>query len=148
MNRTDVLSALEAHLVHSLEHARNRVASLQESLGAESKSSAGDKHETGRAMIQHELEQAVGAQNRSAQALAGFRKIAANHPSDTVATGSLVRTPRGWFFTGMGLGKISVGGSDVFCISLASPIGQALKGAKAGSNVAFQNGSLEVLEVG
>lgn len=147
MNRTSVLAALEAHLLQSLERAQSQVASLQESLTSESKSTAGDKHETGRAMIQQELEQAVGAQNRASEALVGFRKIAAGAPSEVVAPGSLVRTSKGWFFTGMALGKVAVDGGSVFCVSLASPVGQALKGAAPSSTVPFQNSSLNVLEV-
>ena len=94
MNRTSVLAALEAHLLQSLERAQSQVASLQESLTSESKSTAGDKHETGRAMIQQALEQAVLAQNRASENLVGFRKITAGSPSQVVAPGSLVYTPK------------------------------------------------------
>ena len=147
MNRTSVLAALEAHLLQSLERAQSQVASLQESLTSESKSTAGDKHETGRAMIQQALEQAVLAQNRASENLVGFRKITAGSPSQVVAPGSLVSTSKGWFFTGMALGKVPVAERHVFGVSLASPVGQALKGAAAGDLVPLQAGKIEVLEV-
>lgn len=147
MNRTSVLAALEAHLLQSLERAQSQVASLQESLTSESKSTAGDKHETGRAMIQQALEQAVLAQNRASEHLVGFRKITAGSPSQVVAPGSLVYTTKGWFFIGMALGKVPVAERHVFGVSLASPVGQALKGAAAGDLVPFQAGKIEVLEV-
>ena len=37
---------------------QNTIKEIQESLGSETKSSAGDKHETGRAMLQLEREKA------------------------------------------------------------------------------------------
>jgi len=147
MNRTSVLAALEAHLLQSLERAQSQVASLQESLTSESKSTAGNKHETGRAMIQQALEQAVLAQNRASEHLVGFRKITAGSPSQVVAPGSLVYTTKGWFFIGMALGKVPVAERHVFGVSLASPVGQALKGAAAGDLVPFQAEKIEVLEV-
>ena len=147
MNRTSVLAALEAHLLQSLERAQSQVASLQESLTTESKSTAGNKHETGRAMIQQALEQAVLAQNRASEHLVGFRKITAGSPSQVVAPGSLVYTTKGWFFIGMALGKVPVAERHVFGVSLASPVGQALKGAAAGDLVPFQAEKIEVLEV-
>ena len=49
--REKVLLAIEVRLQKEEGEAKERLASLQDALGAESKSSAGDKHETGRAMI-------------------------------------------------------------------------------------------------
>ena len=54
--RDIILKHLLDHMDKDLAEAKARMASLKESLGAESKSSAGDKHETGRAMIHLEQE--------------------------------------------------------------------------------------------
>ena len=58
MDRETVVAALEAALMMALAEARSAMDELSSSLGKETKSTAGDKHETGRAMVQREMEQA------------------------------------------------------------------------------------------
>ena len=62
--RDIILKHLLDHVDKDLTEAKARMASLKESLGAESKSSAGDKHETGRAMIHLEQERVQDTVNR------------------------------------------------------------------------------------
>ena len=58
MDRSAVVAALEAGLMTAMHEARAAMDELSSSLGKETKSTAGDKHETGRAMVQREMEQA------------------------------------------------------------------------------------------
>ena len=57
MTRRMVLGALREKLLAEMEDIEAQLHSLQDSLHAETKSSAGDKHETGRAMIHQEMRQ-------------------------------------------------------------------------------------------
>ena len=54
-----IVAALETSMKEGLEQAQAAFQELQGSLEGESKSTAGDKHETGRAMVQMEMEQAA-----------------------------------------------------------------------------------------
>jgi len=65
MKRT-ILNSLERKLARQLAEATARVGSLMESLEAEAKSTAGDKHETGRAMIHQEIEAVQATVDRTA----------------------------------------------------------------------------------
>lgn len=134
MNRATVLASIEEHLTATLHAASAQKASLQESLGSESKSTAGDKHETGRAMIQRELDQAAKSEARADQSLHQFRQLKKVESDQEIGPGSLIETQKGMFFLGLSLGKLECAGQPLFCLSLASPIGQQLRGAKAGDS--------------
>lgn len=119
----------------------------QEAANSESKSSAGDKYETGRAMAQLE-------RDRHAQLLAEAQKIEreltqlnVDKTYETVQPGSLVVTNRGLFFISIGAGKLTVDGVDYFAVSAASPIASALVGRKAKETITFNKMVYQVMEV-
>ncbi|NEU66064.1 GreA/GreB family elongation factor [Spirosoma agri] len=119
----------------------------QESANSESKSSAGDKYETGRAMAQierdryaHQLDVALAVEQE-------LTRINSEKEYTVVQPGSLVTTNRGMFFISISAGKLNIDGKDVFAISPASPIGSALAGRRAGETVLFNKLVYEILSV-
>lgn len=121
------------------------IASNKNDLFSETKSSAGDKHETGRAMIQLEMEKS-GQQLVEVQIMqAVLSKINIEKKSKVVCLGSLVRTTKGTYFLTISVGKITVEKVDYFVVSAQSPIGKQLLGKTRGVLVPF-NGA-EILEV-
>jgi len=54
-----------------------------------------------------------------------------------VAFGSLVTTDQGRYFIAIGLGAVEMEGETCYAISLASPIGQALKDKGVGDVIEF-----------
>ena len=131
-----------------LEHCQNTVmkrfgkikqtiAGIEESLVEESKSSAGDKHETGRAMLQIDRENA-GKQLQEIENLQALvKKIDITKASDYVRLGSLVYTNNGTYFMSISIGQVTVGKTNYFCVALQSPIGQLLSGAVKGDDFSF-----------
>ncbi|WP_116124337.1 3-oxoacyl-ACP synthase [Lewinella sp. IMCC34183] len=116
---------------------RNILDGIAGSRANETKSSVGDKYETGRAMLQREEAQ---ARQQLAQALEQQRELTAIRrlpASDRVARGSLVVTDRGSYYLAKGLGKVTVAGAVYYCVSLQSPVGQALLGRGVGEEVLF-----------
>ena len=76
-----------------LQNIEKTIQSNQKALTSETKSSAGDKHETGRAMLQLEIEKAgqqLGAIQQMKETLA---KIDPSKTSEIISLGSLVKTP-------------------------------------------------------
>ena len=63
-----VFDALESHLQASVKEGESHLSSLRGSLASEAKSTAGDKHETGRAMIHQEMRQVNDTLQRSQSA--------------------------------------------------------------------------------
>lgn len=114
------------------------IEAAKESRNNETKSSVGDKYETGRAMVQMELEKHQ-AQRTQIQTLKNtLARIDTAKISTTVEFGSLVSTPSGHYFMAIPFGKIEIAGTSVFCLSMASPIGKALAGKSAGTTLSFQ----------
>ena len=104
------------------------IADLQYSLQSETKSSAGDKHETGRAMLQLELEK-TGNQFSSIQKQQELlSKINLNNSSDVVKLGSLIETNNGIYFLAISKGVIEINKVNYFVIGPQSPIGKLLLG--------------------
>ncbi|TAI47666.1 GreA/GreB family elongation factor [Flagellimonas allohymeniacidonis] len=120
---------------------------LQESLNAETKSSAGDKHETGRAMVQLEQEK-LGKQlfelNQMKQIL---QKVGLAETKDKIRLGSWVKTNYNQFFIAISAGFLNSSEGKVFCISAASPIGQLLLGKQKGETFNLNGKQIKILEV-
>ncbi len=101
-----------------------------EAANNETKSSAGDKHETSRAMMQIEQEK-LGKQLKEVQEQRSeLEKIDISKPSAQIAKGTLIQSDKGFLFLSIGLGKISVDEKTVFAISPLSPLGIKLLGKK------------------
>ena len=119
----------------------------QESANSDTKSSAGDKYETGRAMAQEERNRNA-VQLREAQNLqAELARINSEQTCDTVRPGALVETTMGGFFISISAGKLSVEGKDYFAVSAAAPVAVALSGKRAGEEAVFNGKVVRVLGV-
>lgn len=131
---------------HYLQLVNERIAMLQkllddfkESGTNETKSTAGDKHETALAMLQ--IEQAntrVQLQEVLLQK-AALEKINPAISTSTIVNGSLIKTSRGYLFMSLALGKAVVEGITVTALSPQSPLGQKLVGLKAGETAGINN---------
>jgi hypothetical protein len=146
-----IKTALVAQLLHNLEQTiaetEQAIASAKESRDNESKSSAGDKYETGRAMMQIELENNGRQLEKTRLAKQDLEQLNLQEPHRQVSQGSLVHTNQGIYFISIGFGKLELAEQPYYAISLASPIGQALKQAKVGDSISFQGNVLEILEL-
>ncbi|GAB2593698.1 3-oxoacyl-ACP synthase [Spirosoma areae] len=137
----------QLYVQQRIDTARQAMEAAQEAANSESKSSAGDKYETGRAMAQLE-------RDRNAQLLAEARKLDGDlkHVNiektfETVQLGSLVTTSRGTFFISIGAGKFTLDGIHYFAVSPASPIAMGLAGRKVGDVVTVNSAAYQVLAV-
>ncbi len=125
------------HIDAKIQVAKAELNSLIASKNSDTKSSAGDKHETGRAMMQLEVDNAqsqLGKVQKQKQDLAGISTVST---SESVAAGSLVATNQGLFFISVGIGKLDQEGHTFYAISLGSPLGQALHHRKIGDRFLF-----------
>lgn len=123
-------SALKALCLQLLQQ---KLADLKQSMqevsdasNQESKSSAGDKHETTKAMMQIEQEK-IGKQIELIRTqIAEVERIQTEVKQTTVANGSLILTDQGNFYVAAALGKIKLKEEEYIIISLHSPIGNAI----------------------
>lgn len=146
MTRQDIYAALEAHLQEVVKEGESHLSSLQDALTSEAKSTAGDKHETGRAMIHQEMRQVNDTLKRSQSALHELTRFrqASTTPVRVVA-GVLVQTTGPWVLVGLPLGKVSLDGDLVFGVSAEAPIAKAWHGAQVGQEVRLGPSTLVIV---
>ncbi|WP_139957137.1 3-oxoacyl-ACP synthase [Flavicella sediminum] len=114
------------------------IKSNQEDLNSETKSSAGDKHETGRAMLQLEMEKAGQQLKEVQQMKLLLERVNLEENTALVRLGSVVKTNVANYFMAISSGKISVEGEAYYAISPSSPIGRLLLGKKNKESFLFQ----------
>lgn len=123
----------------------NAMKSLQKALLSETKSSAGDKHETGRAMIQLEMEKASQQFESIHQMKKLLSKIELTTAVDIISLGSLIETDKGRYYLSISMGEVEVEGIHYYCISTNSPIGQQLLGKKIGDSIPFNKAKIRAI---
>ncbi|MDZ4665232.1 MAG: hypothetical protein SGJ15_10175 [Bacteroidota bacterium] len=148
MNKNFILSACKQVINYKITQFNDALSELSESANNESKSSAGDKHETSRAMIHLEQEkfgkQLLEWENQSNLLL----KIDIQKQSEAVVLGSLIETNKGYFFIATNIGKITVEENDVMVISLHSPLGEQFQKFKEGDQFEFNKIQYQILKLG
>ena len=124
---------------------QNVLADLKESGTNETKSTAGDKHETALAMLQ--IEQAnIRAQLKEAQEQkAVLENINPSLSPALIVNGSLVNTDKGYLFLSTALGKATIDGITVIALSQHSPLGIQLMGLREGDTTTI-NGNCYAIE--
>ena len=126
---------------------QSQIKELQTALDSETKSSAGDKHETGRAMLQLEREK-LGHQLAEVQDLNRvMQKIDISSKKTAAALGSLVKTTTANYFLAISAGEFKSGDSPIYCISLNTPIGIMLLGKTVGDTIGFNGNVLKIVEI-
>ena len=125
--------------------ARTAMQAAQESSSSETKSSAGDKYETGREMANAERDRNAAHMQQAQQLQAELGRISPDAPCDTVRPGALVHTSLGLFYVSISAGRLE--GHDVFAVSAAAPVAVALKGLRAGQEAVFNGKAVRVLAV-
>ncbi|HEX5027150.1 MAG TPA: hypothetical protein VFV68_17845 [Agriterribacter sp.] len=124
---------------------RHTLGELKESGANETKSTAGDKHETALAMLQIEQENARKQLKEALEQKALFDTVDITVEAKRISKGSLVKTSKGWLFMSVALGKIVVDGTLVIALSPQSPLGKKLVGLPP-SGIAEVNGVTYIVE--
>lgn len=130
-----------------LQTVKETIADIQKALLSETKSSAGDKHETGRAMLQLEREKA-GKQLAEIQKLQQvLSKINVSQQSQHVSLGSIVYTTNANYFIAISAGELSVNDEVFYAISATTPIGRLIIGKMVGDEVVFNTNTFQIKEI-
>ncbi|MET1258613.1 3-oxoacyl-ACP synthase [Flagellimonas sp. DF-77] len=126
-----------AFVVSRQEAIAQAIGKIKESLVSETKSTAGDKHETGRAMLQLEREK-LGRQLAEIKKLdAIIQRIDPSKTNGRVALGSLVVTDKAQYFIALSAGVVPGSVPPLYCVSTQTPIGRSLLGKTVGERFVF-----------
>ena len=123
------------------------ISDIQNSLQSETKSSAGDKHETGRAMLQLEREKAGHQLAEIEKQKHILQKINIYTKHQKVTLGSVVITTQANYFIAVSAGEIIVDNTVYFAISAATPIAQLLLSKSVDDEIVFRGNGFRILSI-
>lgn len=120
------------------------LAHLDEAAAGETKSSAGDKYETAREMISQARRLQLERRDKAARGLEWLSRLEPLRAYQAAAAGCLIETEKVAYLLGILTESVTVDGVVVQGLTLASPLGQALKGGRVGDRVAWRGEFLEI----
>lgn len=130
-----------------MERISSTIDEAREASQAETKSSAGDKYETGREMMRIQSDMRALQLYEAEDLLKRLERIDVSEEHSAVKAGSVVWTTGGLFFVAQSIGVVELDGFEYQTISLASPMGKALKGLAAGQFAIVKGQQVEILSV-
>ncbi|WP_304133200.1 transcription elongation factor [Mesonia mobilis] len=147
MMREKLLAKCVDYVEERVSRLQSSIKDLEHDLGNETKSSAGDKYETSREMMNTEI-------NKLQNQLQSFKKlkevlavIENRKASTTVQLGSIVKTSAANYFISIPVGEIMVEEEKFYAIGLNSPIGKLLLGKQEGEQFVFQQKEFSIKKI-
>ncbi|MBE7690099.1 GreA/GreB family elongation factor [Tenacibaculum piscium] len=137
-------------VANRLKTVEEIISSNQKALQSETKSSAGDKHETGRAMLQLEMEKAGQQLHgiiKMKEILSKINTQNSQENSKIAHLGSLVKTTKNFFYLSISSGQLIIDNQPYFAVSVSSPIGRILLGKKQGDSFVFNTMEQKIVEI-
>ena len=147
MDKTTVHAVLVQEVSRRMHQLNELLQDAFDATATESKSSAGDKHETSRAMAQLEREKIGGQLIEMTKLHTILQRIQPTFVSDSIQLGSLVETTSGWFYISVGIGILNVAGTSLYCITPNAPVGKLLRGKKVQDSIEFNGNPTQILQL-
>lgn len=135
MDKKAVLGACKELVEKRLAELQASLDALKSDLETAGKSSAGDKHETARAMMQSEEDKIQVQINEAREQRNTLEKLPFEGSKELVRAGHLIGTDKGLFYLSVSLGKVALGESVLFAVSVDSPIGKSMLNQSVGDVV-------------
>ena len=136
-----------SYIAKKVDEITTIIEDAVESANNESKSSAGDKYETGREMMEQEIELNTERLKELIKQREIVEKINPDQKQAIIQLGSLVKTNFGFYYLSIAAGQLKIGGVTYFAISTSSPAGVQLMGKKAGDSFSLNTKNFIIEEV-
>lgn len=137
-----------------LTFIENRIENIEYSLqqarqasNDDTKSSAGDKYETTREMMQQEMDRNSKLLYEAGQQKIALQQIEHVEASKIVKNGSLILTSEGNFYISISAGELKHDEKTFFAVSQASPIGKLFIGKKVKEELNFNGKKYLIQEI-
>jgi transcription elongation GreA/GreB family factor len=141
--KSQIQANLRSILENTMEEARREYLLAKESRDSDTKSSAGDKFETGREMMQREMDKLSALIDNTLNSIAKLDKLVDLPASAIISEGSLVETDQDTYFISIGYGKLD----SIFAISIESPLGLELKGKRVGDRIEMRGRNITIKQI-
>ncbi|TJY34849.1 3-oxoacyl-ACP synthase [Pontimicrobium aquaticum] len=132
---------------YRLQTIQHTILDIQTALQTETKSSVGDKHETGRAMLQLEREKTGNQLAEITKIKEALSKIDPKKTTKTIALGSVVYTTKANYFIAISAGEINAKGKKFYAISPNTPIGKLLIRKGKNDTIVFNQNTIKILKI-
>ncbi|MFT4601266.1 MAG: transcription elongation GreA/GreB family factor [Arenicella sp.] len=126
---------------------KKAIQNAQDASNNETQSTAGDKHDTARAMAQLDVEQKSKQLAEAKKLKMGLAQFSAESGKKEVGLGSLVTTSAAKYYISISVGKIQVEDEMVYAISPVSPIALAMRERKSGESFNFNGKEFEIIGI-
>lgn len=134
-SKTEIHSVILFYLEERMEQGKKDFQLAKESRDSDTKSSAGDKFETGREMMQREMDKISASLDMQKSQLAQLKRIDLSENPTRVSLGSFIETDAEHYYLSVGLGKLSCAETTFYAISADSPIGELLMGKQINDTI-------------
>ncbi|MCX8532834.1 hypothetical protein [Chryseobacterium luquanense] len=145
MNKSSLIDSIKLKLSEKIQNFEKLIAETRASSN-DTKSSMGDKYETGREMLQQEINN-LQVQLNEILKQKDFLKTVLPKPNDKAEKGAIVKTEKGLFFISVSLGEIKIDNEKIICISPESPLAKAMNGKQKGEVFSLNNISQKIEEI-
>ena len=142
MNKTELIKLINQKLSEKIQTFEKLIAETRAS-NNDTKSSMGDKYETGREMLQQEINNLQVQLNEVLKQQdflkTSFDKLRMTKKFDKAEKGAIVKTEKGLFFISVSLGEITFENQKIICISPESPLAKAMNGKQKNQVFSINN---------
>ncbi|WP_336718614.1 hypothetical protein [Chryseobacterium mucoviscidosis] len=145
MEKSKILEAVKSRIAEKIQKLEKLIEETRAS-NNDTKSSMGDKYETGREMLQQEINNLQRQLNESLNQQSIVQKISSD-PSSKVQNGALVKTDKGLFYISASAGEIMVDQQKIMTVSAESPLAKAMYGLTENQNFSVNNVTQKIVEV-
>ena len=146
-SKTKIHAVILQHLEERMEQGKNDYLLAKESRDSDTKSSAGDKFETGREMMQREMDKISASLDMLKGQLAQMKRISLHENKTRIGIGSFITTDAENYYVSVGLGKLMCGEKTFYAISADSPIGELLLGKKIKDSIELRGRKITIKSI-
>ena len=148
MNKTELIKLINQKLYEKIQTFEKLIAETRASSN-DTKSSMGDKYETGREMLQQEINNLQVQLNEVLKQQdflkTSFDKLRMTKKFDKAEKGAIVKTEKGLFFISVSLGEVTFENQKIICISPESPLAKAMNGKQKDEGFSLNNMNQKIL---
>lgn len=137
----------KTHLLQKSKQLQTAIAEIQDAINNETKSSAGDKYETAREMMEQDIEVNMVQLAEVQKQIEILERINPAITATSVVPGSLVKTTSGNYFIAISIGQLKLNEQTFYIISSQSPIGKLLMGQSKNASINFNGKAINILEI-
>jgi transcription elongation GreA/GreB family factor len=145
--RQQLYNLCQRYIADRTATLKKAISDIQDAANNETKSTAGDKYETGREMMQQEINMKTAQLNEVQKLRSVLDRLDPTIENDIIIPGSVVYTNNGNYYIAVSAGKLSLEGISYYVISAESPIGTLLLGKAKGAQFDFNGQNYLIQDV-